>query len=392
MVRRFEFKHGEDGKWALDPNGDPVDTGDTSHWRLLVMGAVAARGQYLDSTQRTGIIADDLSSGDALASSNCLVKNECDVGRIVGPLPQIDFLWVLDEGASMAALRPGVVKAVEDLHRLAAREDIDFRMGFTGMGVAHGGPGPSGRLCSDAKAQGGGADRFLLSTEEAAGIGCVKHLLGRGAHANDGLVAARRAVIRHLPRAAALARIRPKAALVIIVVTDSAPRSLHAVLGGASALCDLDAARKARVAAAVGPLMDLFSGKKDPEASAHFNVLGGTCRRACAAATAHGYRELASMLWGRSLDICQEDHRLGLRSVLGAVIGSAHPASLDRPAVGASVAVGVNAEVVPRSRRRGFDFRPAYNSLSFASVPLKKGDEVIVSYKRWCCHKCVPRL
>ena len=387
-VRRFGFERSKDGKLVLDAKGNPVDSGDKTKWRLLVMGAVARRAQYRDHKLRTGMITDDLSGGAALAEGQCCARNECDVGSIV-KVPEADIIWVLDETASMAARRATVVKAVEDLHHAATMTGMDFRMGITGMGIDHTGKVPSGRFCSDAAAPDGGADRFLLSSEKAAVLGCVKRLVGRGARGADGLLATKQAVITHLPRAKKVpSQISSTATLAVIVVTDGAPRSLHHVLGDHKALCSLGATAKAGVKAAVQPLKELLTGVTDPEAAGMFNVVGGTCKRACGAGTAHGYREAASWLGGQALDICSKDLLQGMTVVVHSITGCSSPIGLDRPAIPTTLAAALNGKAVPRSRLQGFGYRPNTNSLVFRGVPFKKGTELLVSYRYWRYSGC----
>jgi hypothetical protein len=96
-VKRVEFKKNqsgnlldEDGKKVSDTGKPPVDSGDKSKWRLVVMGAVASKG---NPNLTTGFIVDDLSNGTALARASAKVLDECDVGTITS-LPKADIIWV----------------------------------------------------------------------------------------------------------------------------------------------------------------------------------------------------------------------------------------------------------------------------------------------------------
>ena len=382
-VKRFELKRDGHGKIVLDHHGYPVDSGDQSRWRLLVMGAVVSRSRYLDAKRRAGVIADDLSNGTTLAQKPCTVNNECDLGKIYG-LAVADFILVLDESSSMASHEAAVVKAYEHLHKEATANGLDFRVGITGMGIHQSGKAPSGAFCSDATAPGGGVDRFLEPDEKSAALGCIKHLLGRGARGSDGLLASRAAVNRHLPRAkGSPGHVRENAALAVIVATDSAPRTLHRIIGPGKVLCDLNTDAKAGVKNAMEPYKDFFTGGTDPSAVAMFNVIGGTCKRACGAATAHGYRELAQLLGGQTVDICKKDLRNEMTVVGQSITGCPNHAGLDRPAISSSLAISVDGKEVQRGKVSGFDYRAVFNGLVFMRVPFKRGSGVYVSYKYW---------
>ena len=387
-VRRVAFKKDKNNKVVLDAKGYPVDSGDTSKWRLLVMGAVAATGAYHDPTKRTGFIADDLSDGTGLAQYVDDVGDECDLGRIY-QLPMADIIWVMDESGSMDDNRNDIVNNANNFFSRALSSGLDFRMCVTNVVQPNGSyKATVGKCCSKistSSTDDGGTDRFLLPSEQSIFSACVKNPPGYEGYAEYGLVNAKAAVTRHLPRVLNTPnKIRTKATLVIIVVTDEKPESLGSVITSSDyKTCTLASATQSKVNAALQPYMDLFTGISDPEGAAMFHVIGGVCNNTCSADVAHGYRELAQKLGGQWASICQKNLGNTLQLLIDSITGKASPITLDYIPISSSLAVALDAVVLKRSRVAGFDYRPATNTLVYININYKKGSEVITSYKRW---------
>jgi len=83
-VKRFEFKKTSLGNLVQDADGYPVDSGDRSKWRLLIMGAVAARADF-DAPSEASLALHDLSNGTALARGNYKPRYECDARTLAVP-------------------------------------------------------------------------------------------------------------------------------------------------------------------------------------------------------------------------------------------------------------------------------------------------------------------
>ncbi len=389
-VKRFAFKKDpfNNNKVVLDKKGYPVDSGDKTKWRLLVMGAVAAAASYKDPKRRTGFIADDLSDGTGLARWEDAVGNECDVGRITR-LPVADIIWVVDESGSMDDNRKDIVNNANNFFSRALSSGLDFRMCVTNVVQPNGSyKATVGKCCSTISSNSthdGGPDRFLLPSEQSIFSSCINNPPGYEGYAEYGLVNAKAAVTRHLPRApSAPTKIRTKATLVIIVATDEKPESLGSVISYSDyKTCNLATATQAKLNSAVQPYLDLFSGASDPEGAAMLHVIGGTCNNSCGADVAHGYRELAQKLGGQWASVCQKNLGNTLQLLIDSITGKASPITLDYVPISSSLAVALDAVAIKRSRVAGFDYRPANNSLVFINVNYKKGNEVIASYKRW---------
>jgi hypothetical protein len=391
-VKRFEFKRDEQKKLILDDKGHPIDTGDQTKWRLVVMGAVASRANYQDPTRVTGFIMDDLSNGTALAVSSDAVGDSCDVGMI-SSLPVADIIWIIDESGSMDDDRQNIVNNANNFFSRALSSGLDFRMGVTGVNdpSSSGNKALLGKLCSKISTNSsddGGVDRFLLPSEQSVFSSCINNPPGYEGGSEYGLVNGDEAVKKHLPRAANdPAKIRPEAKLVLIVATDEVPNETYDPPASLSytdySQCQLSSSKQTGLNSLLKPYLDLLSGITDPEAAAMYHAIAGVCNNSCGADIGHGYRELAQTLGGQIGDVCQKDLGNTLQVIIDTIVGAASPVKLQYVPISASLAVAMDGAEVLRSRNNGFDYRSSSNSLAFINVKYKKGSEVIASYKRW---------
>ena len=196
-------------------------------------------------------------------------------------------------------------------------------------------------------------------------------------------------VLKHLPRTSGdPSKIRPEATLVIIVATDELPASLmNKDLFGMFEyqLCNVSAAKKAKILGTFYKThVDLYQGiTSNGEGAAIMHVIGGVCGNSCGADIAHGYMEISQVLGGTTADVCQSNLGASLQLMIDSITGAASPAVLQYVPISASLAVAVDLTVLKRSRTQGFDYSAASNSLIFLSTPIKKGTQVVVSYRRW---------
>jgi len=387
-VKRVEFKKDTQGNLVKDANGYPIDGGDKTKWRLVIMGAVSSKANYQDPARVTGFIVDDLSNGTALARATDKMFNECDVGTITS-LPVADIIWVVDESGSMYDNRQDIVDNANNFFSRALSSGLDFRMGVTNVCSPTGSYSSIvGKFCSKistSSSDDGGTDRFLLPSEQAIFSSCIDNPPGYEGGSEYGLDNAKAAVTKHLPRTTGdPSKIRPNAKLVIIVATDEIPNELNGVLGyGNYSTCTLDATLQGKVNQAIQPYLSLFQGATDPEGAAMFHVIGGVCKNSCGADVAHGYKELAQQLGGQVGDVCQKDLGNTLQVIIDSIVAGASPLVLEYVPISSSLAVAMDGAEITRSRTNGFDYRSTANSLVFINVKYKKGSEVIASYKRW---------
>jgi hypothetical protein len=391
-VRRFAFKKDAQGNLVLDAKGYPVDDGDATQHRLVVMGGVAGKSTYQNVSRLTGFVLDDLSGGTAVARSSAKVDAECDPG-IVSRLPIADIIWVMDESGSMNYQRQDVANNANALFALALSYGLDFRMGVTGVCNPSGAHSYAvGKLCSQIAtdpADDGGVDRFLLPSEQSIFSACAKNPPGDEGNSEYGLTNAKEVVLKHLPRvASAQDRIRKDAQLVIIVATDEAPQELKdaGVIAEGDMTCTLDAATQAEVSQQIQPYLDMFSGKDDPEAAAVFHLIGGLCTStACSLQppVAHGYLELAQQLGGQAGDVCQKNLGYTLHVIMQDIVAAAFPLKLEYVPIATSLVVALDGAVLQRSRKSGFDYLPSTNAVTLVNVKYGKGSLMIASYRRW---------
>ena len=281
------------GKIVKDGRGHPVDSGDKSKWRIIVMGSVAARKKHLDHTLNTGMIADDLSNGTALGESRATLEGYCEAFVTLAPA-QADIIWVVDQSNSMKDNISDLKANAENLFSRAQSSGLDFRIAVTGM-VDPTGPhkGTLGKFCSKISndpTDDGGTDRFLLPNEKAIFSACIENPPGHVSQGGFGLEAAAMAVKRHLPRADNVpGKIRSRAAIIIIAATDNMPGSLDGILSGKGKTCTLDNGAQNTLDTAMKKSVLFFSGITDPEAVANFHLIGGVCNNTCGAQISHGY-------------------------------------------------------------------------------------------------------
>jgi len=387
-VKRFEFKM-TGGKLDLDSKGFPQDSGDSSKWRLVVMGAVASDANYKDIKRRTRYLVDDLSNGTALALATDTVGNECDV-NILTNKPVADMLWVSDESGSMNDNRKDVQANANEFFKRALSMGLDFRMGITNV-VPKGKTGYA-KFCSrisTSKSDSGGVDRFLLPSEQAIFSHCIDNPPGyTGGHSPGeyGLINARDALKGHLPRASSdPGKFRTNASIIIIVLTDQIAAAIESVVNlSTGKLCTLPAATQAQVNTLLQPYINLFNGTIDPEAAvAKFMVLGGVCNNKCGAWIAYGYKELVNIFGGQIADVCQKSLGPTMQAFLDSIVAGATPTVLDFVPISSSLAVTVDGTVLQRSQASGFDYNSSKNSLFFINTKYDKGSRIFASYKRW---------
>lgn len=357
---------------------------DATAWRLVVMGSIALKHHCQDSSRPTGIIADDLGNGTALTVAGGVTVAAGEV-LVIKNLPMADIIWVADESGSMDDNREDIVNHANAFFARALASGLDFRMGVTNV-VA---PDVTnsvavGKFCSRysaAPSDDGGDDRFLSSAEQSIFSACIRNPPGYEGGSEFGLVNAREAVVKHLPRAEGdPTKIRPTAKLVVIIVTDEVPYSINQAIG----YVNYDECSQVNgIISEIQPYLDLFQGKTVQGAEATVHVIGGVCNNNCQADVAHGYRELASGLGGQLGDVCQPDLGNTLQAIIDSIVGTASPLTPTGNPISASVSVTLNGKDVPRSRTSGFDYRANSNSLAFLNYSYNIGESVIINYLRW---------
>jgi len=351
--------------------------------RLLLAGAVATRYDYGNPMGRAGSLVDDLGGGTALARPVARAVDQCAAAE-VQHLPAADIIWVVDDQITPWMLKSAPFSScASNFFSRALSMGLDFRLGVTNVCDPAGAYKQTvGKLCSKItsnRTDDGGADRFLAPYEQTTFSSCIQNPPGASGGASHGLANVEQSIKRHLPRAAnAPDKIRPGAALDIVVLTDQSPVSLTGVLAGKQKTCPLDGTTRAKLDQALAPRLKLL---RDNQARLH--VVGQQCGGHCSTEVAHGYRELARQVGGHQVDLCQGYLAPALHQILLSIAGAASPVKLHRRPIAGTLAVTLDGTVVKRSRVNGFDYQPDSNSLVLFNVAPKKGSRLVIGYHRW---------
>jgi hypothetical protein len=365
--------------------------------RVIFIGAVTEQAADSSFASDARLVALDLANGTALAQAGAgttgkTTSSHCESMQLPKSKPMVDIVWVIDESGSMNNNRKDIGNNANALFAYALSAGLDFRMGVTNVCSPNGAYRTEvGKFCSSASTvstHDGGADRFLLPSEQSTFSACINNPPGYEGGAEYGLVNIGEAVLRHLPRAKnAPDKIRTDAKLVVIMVTDEMPQSLQKSPPGLTATsktCALNAANQGTVDGYVKPYIDLLSGKLKPEAKSVVHVIGGVCNSSCGAHVAHGYKELAIARSGQVMDVCQKNLQTSLTLLFDDIIAESSPFQLVDVPISASLKVAHKGKIIQRSRYLGFAYNAAANAIWFSSaVQVQKGDVVVVSYKRW---------
>lgn len=363
--------------------------------RLAVSAALAPRADFDGGEDALAALIDDVGNGTALAPAGTPTQQICDSVVHEGP-PSADIIFVVDESGSMFDNREDIVNHANAFFAKALAASLDFRIAVAGMKDPAKAP-ELGKLCSAASSDPtdpGGEDRFLRPDEATLFSACVTNPPFFEGGDEFGLAQGYHAVARHLPPADDdPQRIRAGAKLALIFVTDETAQELKvgsSYEGNPGFLeyaditsCQLPPEKAARVNEYLAPWFALLAGASAGGEEAIVHVIGGTCGNACEAEGAFGYQELAHRFGGQIGDVCQEDLGPTLDLMIESIVAAATPHVLRHVPISATLAVDVNGVPLPRSRAHGFVYSSAANSLSFANVTLRRGDEIRAAYQRF---------
>lgn len=365
--------------------------------RVVVIGAVTSRSRDDDLNRETSLIAGDVGSGSGLARAGKTTTDQC-LGQTIAAPPKnlVDIIWVMDESGSMQSKRANIAANAATFFNEAQKRGLDFRMGVTNVVSPTGSWSTAvGKFCSVASTNpqdDGGPDHFLSPSELSTFSACINNPPGYEGGSEYGLVNAREAVKRHLPRAGnSKAKIRTGAQVVIIVVTDEVPQSFkdkNIIYSNQYKTCTLPSSTQAKVDAELKGYLDLFSGSTDPQAEVdHYHVIGGTCTSSgtnCNPDVAHGYRDLAAKLSGNLYDVCASDLGAAVTAIINGIVATGAPNLLIEVPISASVMISLDGVTLKRSKVSGYYHPPLTKQIVFtgAAKPAT-GSAVVLSYKKW---------
>ena len=362
--------------------------------RAVLVGAVTEKASDSDPSKATGLHSRDLANASGLAKAGKMPSGTCDTIKVsLKAANKVDIIWVVDESGSMSDNRKNIANNAAKFFTTATKSGLDFRMGVTN--VTH--PTSSNQKCigkfcskiSSSTSDDGGTDRFLLPSEQAIFSACIKNPPCYEGGSEYGLVNSKKAVERHLPRAAnSPDKIRTGAQVVIIVVTDEFPNGMTSTIGYAHyKTCTLPTSTQTALDKALKPYKDYFKGTASAESKiAFFQTIGGVCSNSCGAQVAHGYKELAKEFNGAVYDVCQKDLTASINTIITKIKAGifSSPLTLKHKPITASLSVALDGKVLKRSQSGGYTYNAGSNTLSInGSVGLKNGSIITTAYRRW---------
>jgi hypothetical protein len=253
--------------------------------------------------------------------TNCELRN--------APALKTDFIFVVDNSASMIQEQAALANAAESLFDAFRRSGIDFRIGV---------------ISTDSEVLRGAGFTNQLDTFKAnVRVGINGNGLEMGIE--YGLRALRRAKTPSLPESF---RVRDDAGLVVVFLSDEENTGLMSVPDYAQAYT----AEKAVAFGIVGP-----------------RPLGCTRVGLGRAVAGTEYIDLAARTGGSTGSICNPNLTEVVEEILFGSIGASSKSPLDRRPISGSLAVDTDRPI-PRTRTNGFDYDPGANTvLFFGSVP-----------------------
>jgi hypothetical protein len=351
----------------------------------LYTGAVVPLHLHDDPGHIAALQADDLSNGSALAPSGAEDTAECLRHDVSGSAP-VDIIWVVSETAAAQPARASLAGLASDIFAQAQARGLDVRMGVTDM-RGPGGVNDAGRFATRAAA--GTGDRWLLAGDATAFAAALRDPSGPDAAASAGqygLTQALAAVTRHLPRSETDAqRIRPGAALVVVLVTGDKPQEIEDGTSLDDGNRSPTVAQEAQIATVLAPYL---TGLR--QEGAHVHLLAEPLpfdQPACTAAREHayGYYPLVETTGGVVGSICQEDLAPTVTLMLDAVAARVSPVTMPHRPITTSLAVTRGDVLVPRSRSIGWSYGGGADTIVLLGQPsdASRLGDVVVAYRRW---------
>ncbi len=280
----------------------------------------------------------DLATGSHLGPTGLPVQVACTTA--VAEALRVDFVWVVDNSASMLEEQEALSATADQFFSALARSGIDFRLGV---------------VTTDGEAlRGGGFTEDVDAFRQRVRVG----INGNGREA--GLEFAVRAVQRARTSTDATNRLRDDAVSVVVFFSDEDSTNLSPPSDYADALSD------------EGILAFAVVG---PRPRGCLAIGRGLARRG------ESYIQVAEALGGSSASICAEDLSEPIDEILLAAGGAASQTVLNALPIAGSIEVATADGLITRSRLEGFDYEPSANTVLFfgrASPPV--GTEFRISF------------
>jgi hypothetical protein len=300
---------------------------------VYIAGAVSTLADF----QLNQPALSDFTNGSHLSDSGPILNYGCE--KIQAPPLKTDFLFVVDNSASMLEEQAALANSADALFNAFAASGIDFRIGV---------------VTTDSEVlRGNGFTSTLAQFKNDVRVGINGNSLEMGIE--YGLRAIRRARDPALPPEQ---RIRDDAGLVVVFVSDEENTGLKSVAAYATDYL----AENAVTFSIVGPR---------PTGCTHVG-LGS-------AVAGTQYLDLATATGGSSGSICNPNITEVVDEILFGAIGASSRARLSGHPISGSLATQTTVPV-PRARVNGFDYDPANNTLLFFGVSPPAGTDVTVAF------------
>ena len=294
--------------------------------QVRVVFAVADEARSTDVATRLA----DLATGSHLGPPGQPVQIDCQAAT--AEALRVDFIWVVDNSASMLEEQEALSAAAEQFFDALTLSRIDFRLGV---------------VTTDGEAlRGGSFTRDLDEFRQRVQVG----VNGNGREA--GLEFAVRAVERAQSATEQPAQLRNDAVTVVVFFSDEDSVNL------------VDPSVYASSLGAQGVLAFAVVG---PRPRGCLAIGRGVARRG------EAYIQVAEALGGSSASICAEDLSQPIGEILLAAGGAASQTALNVPPISGSIEVALPDSLIERSRIEGFDYEPTANTVLFfgmASPPV----------------------
>ncbi len=311
-----------------------VDTATAAADILVVMVPEAA-------TASAAIVMADLTNGTHSGPPGGTVSVACDTSTATAL--QVDFVWVVDNSASMQEEQQALALAADTFFAALQRSRIDYRLGV---------------VATDGEAlRGGGFTSDLDTFKARVRVG----INGNGQE--QGLEYALRALERASTATEAEARLRPEAVPVVVFYTDEESSNLRSIADYRMGFQQFGAL---------------------PFAICGLRPRGCTSVGRGAARVGELYIQLVESLGGGVASICAEDLTRPIEQILIAAAGAASRTRLSNTPLSGSIEVQLPTGLVPRSQRDGFDYEPSSNTLLFyGDGTLPEGTPFRAAYLKW---------
>jgi len=386
----MSMAYGMAGEFLVDVTTVRRAAGRAANFDDVVV-TVAPRALYDDDATPTGLRVADLTNTTALAESDKGLGFRCQ--RVVAPAPpKVDFVWTVDVSVSMGPYQVSIGDTAQRFFQDLNAAGVDFRVAVlkaasSAFDFARPAPGlvwvsgasPTGAqelayrvtveryqsMAADNLWPYGNGGSFVVQLDEeplAAGVLAFEQL---AAGATSGAPEARRT--------------RAGARLVAFFVGDETGANddnrffaMNTARWGAT--------YPARLAAATAFFRDrgilTFGMVNDQGTDCARNTVADM-RKCLITGNGGAYIPIRTA--------APADVAAAMRRIVAAVVGASSPYRLERQPITSTIKVRVRGVDVPRSRRDGFDYDQASNTVVFRGATYRPamGDEVVISYRVW---------